>query len=392
MSKKGTLVISRDQYVRPNKGAVSRIRLSAPSLSNFMPPHLAKHGIEFIHLGSSSFEPPEFMDGQVLFCLLFAMQHFKEIVVDGSVSEDLVRNAMLLQEIWSCWRPEKYSVVPISATNVFSSRSDQSSVAAWNTIMPFSGGLDSVFTLLRNTRNEPGRFSVKSVVTALGFDMHLSRREEFKKLVRRIEPVLNDAGVSHRLVSVNSREFGDFMNWEDSHGLQIASILHQFSREFSTALIASSWSANDINIPWGSTAITDHLMSGSGFRITSDGDGFSRMNKILAVSNNEEAMRSIKVCWQGKDLSRNCGICGKCVRTRIRFAVAGFLTPPCFDQPFDPDIIDLAETGTNLSSTITFLADTVRFAKRHGRASAWINRLEVKLKKLRQKMLVNTKK
>jgi 7-cyano-7-deazaguanine synthase in queuosine biosynthesis len=378
--KRGTLVIEADQYRRKGLGVVNRLKMSGGSrLAEVMPPHLAKHGIEFIHLGRDSVPASSVMDGYVLFCLLFAMQHYDDVYVKGSLTRELLQNQRMIQEVWRSWRPDRYRVIPVTCGNIDSAGSLGGSEKRGKSAMSFSGGLDSIFTLLRHTKKTPESFDLGTAVTALGFDMHLYKRDEFSRLVKRFEPALSEIGVDHYLISINAREFGDFMDWEDSHGLQIASVLHQMDYCVSTAVIASTWLANRILVPWGSTPILDHLMSGGKLRILSDGDGFSRPEKILEVAQSKTMTSLVKVCWQGSDLSKNCGVCGKCCRTRIQFAAAGINDPSCFDQPFYPDLIDKVFLGASAQSVMALMGDTLAFMERQKEKPEWFERLKKKL-------------
>jgi exopolysaccharide biosynthesis predicted pyruvyltransferase EpsI len=75
------------------------------------------------------------------------------------------------------------------------------------------------------------------------------------------------------------------------------------------------------------------LLSGGLFRIIQDGSGWSRTDKVKVISQYATAMRCIKVCWEGVKQGENCGICEKCIRTRLNFLAVGVHNPECFDAP-----------------------------------------------------------
>ena len=111
--------------------------------------------------------------------------------------------------------------------------------------------------------------------------------------------------------------------------------MHLLSAEFSTALIGSSEPYDALVLPWGSNPVTDHLLSGGNLTIVHDGAAFSRTDKIAFLSGVPSAVQSLKVCWEGKQQGRNCGVCEKCVRTQLNFLAIGVTQPPCFDAPLD---------------------------------------------------------
>jgi hypothetical protein len=85
-------------------------------------------------------------------------------------------------------------------------------------------------------------------------------------------------------------------------------------------------------MPWGSNPVTDHLLSSKTFQIIHDGAAFSRLQKVQQIANWPEALRGLRVCWQGQQKDRNCGRCEKCIRTILNFRVLGLGLPECFEQ------------------------------------------------------------
>lgn len=93
--------------------------------------------------------------------------------------------------------------------------------------------------------------------------------------------------------------------------------------EHTDGLIASSEPYSSLLLPWGSNPITDRLMSSDSFSIVHDAAAVTRNQKVRAISTWKEATRSIRVCWQGEHMDRNCGRCEKCIRTILNFRVMG---------------------------------------------------------------------
>jgi len=108
---------------------------------------------------------------------------------------------------------------------------------------------------------------------------------------------------------------------------------------------------------WGSTPATDYLLSGRGFSIVHDGAGFSRTEKVKSLARNASARRSIKVCWEGAHQGRNCGVCEKCIRTKLNFLAVGVTFPECFDEGLsEENILGLkVQNDTQLNELKTIL-------------------------------------
>jgi hypothetical protein len=115
--------------------------------------------------------------------------------------------------------------------------------------------------------------------------------------------------------------------------------LHSYSHEFRFGVTGGGEPYDELVLPWGQNPCTDYLLSGDGFSIVHDGAAFSRTEKIAVIAKDPVATRTIKVCWDAPDLSTNCGICEKCVRTRLNFKAVGVDNPACFDGEITPGLI-----------------------------------------------------
>ena len=169
-----------------------------------------------------------------------------------------------------------------------------------------------------------------------GFDVALANcGRASASSIDRTEPVRALTGARLCIVRTNSKELR-LQKWEDSCGAQLAACLHLFSAEFSHALIGGSDAYDELWLPWGTNPVTDHLLSGGQMAIVHDGAAFCRTDKIAFLADVPAALRSLKVCWEGKDQGRNCGVCEKCVRTQINLMAVGVADAPCFDRSLDP--------------------------------------------------------
>ena len=132
-------------------------------------------------------------------------------------------------------------------------------------------------------------------------------------------------GVQLRIVRTNSKELR-LQPWQFSFGAELAACLHLFSAEFSHALIGSSEPYDALVLPWGSNPVTDHLLSGGHLTIVHDGAAFSRTDKIAFLSRFPAALKSLKVCWQGRQQGRNCGIMREMRQDALNLLAAGIAT------------------------------------------------------------------
>ncbi|MCR2801917.1 hypothetical protein QNO21_01970 [Microbacterium sp. zg-Y818] len=272
---------------------------------------------------------PDRADPFLIATLLLWMERGVNVHVRGTVSSRLLSNLDELQDIWHSWRPEKYSVVQISADQVIG---DEAATSAMGALLAFSGGLDAQYSLLRHRHGE-ARHRTSVIAAALlvhGFDVPLSQTATFDGVSQRAARVLSPLGIPLARVRSNFREIP--MLWQDAHGLGIAAALHLFSESYSVGLIASGKSYADLELPWGSSPVTDPLLSSSRMEIRNDGSGATRTEKAMLAVRHPEAVRELRVCWEGSRLDRNCGACEKCARTYWNLRVAGADHPSCFDD------------------------------------------------------------
>jgi hypothetical protein len=275
--------------------------------------------------------PPDNFDGVLCAIIMHAMAEGRDIRLYGPATADMLLNLRELQLAWSRWRPEMYRPVEIVVDSVVNGSASRTRRA----IAAFSGGVDSAFTLLRNQpqRAGPGH-QVDTVLLVHGFDVSLSNPDDLQELVERTEPIRALTGAQLRIVRTNCKDLR-LQDWLDSFGAQLAACMHLFAAEFSHALIASSESYDSLVFPLGSSPVTDHLLSGGQLAIVHDGAGFTRTDKIALLSGFPEAVKTLKVCWEGARQGRNCGVCEKCVRTQLNFLAVGVADPSCFDGPLD---------------------------------------------------------
>jgi hypothetical protein len=166
----------------------------------------------------------------------------------------------------------------------------------------------------------------------------------------------------------------------------LAGCLHQFSGAYDTALIASSEPYTALVYPLGSTPITDRLFSGDFMNVVHDGAQFTRTAKVEYLVNFPSVVNRLKVCWEGTVQHENCGVCEKCIRTRLNFVAVGKRDPGCFPDPFDASYIGKlkARNAFQLGELRTLIA----YAKSKGITEPWVDMLSQRLKLLRYRRQV----
>jgi len=107
--------------------------------------------------------------------------------------------------------------------------------------------------------------------------------------------------------------------------------------------------------------------------IVHDGAAYSRTEKAEVLLGFPFMVEGLKVCWEGHDPEKNCGLCEKCLRTRLNFAASGCNDPPCFSDAFDKRMLSglVAQSALQVSE----LEGVVRFVRRKRWSYPWLNAL-----------------
>lgn len=344
-------------------------------LDNVADPQRRSVAAYFDMVGEPDPPLPAVLDGFVFGVLFYAMRLGQDIRVHGAVSLDALRHIDLFQEAWVLWKPELYrkiQVLPETTVDLVP-RNRNDALAA------FSGGVDSIFTLLRHAGNRFGITNYplrRSVLMVHGFDVPLGRPEQLDALQRRTAPLLAELGLNVRTIRTNLKELGLQM-WEDSFMSQLACCLQNYSHEFGYALVASSEPYNALVLPWGSNPATDYLLSGSGMHIVHDGAAYSRTDKVERIATDPVATAAVKVCWEGSDTYKNCGECEKCVRTLMNFLAVGVRNPSCFERTLDTR--QIRALFLRHDGVVAELRSILAYAKRRGIKEEWVLELEKRL-------------
>ena len=271
--------------------------------------------------------PTESADMFVLASLLYWMSIGSDVHVNAVVTRETLANVEELQHVWSRWRPDRYRRIRISAEQTVDARHRSAGTA-----LAYSGGLDAQYSLLRHVWHRAGHQNRHIDVAAMvhGFDIPLGEQDNFDRSAERAASILSTVDVPLTTIRTNFREIPQ--EWQDSHALGLAAALNLLSEHQGVGLIASGKPYDLLDSPWGSSPITDHLLSTGSLEIRHDGAGASRTEKAMLFAESGPSIQHLRVCWQSAQRDKNCGRCEKCLRTYWNLRVAGVDNPSCFQE------------------------------------------------------------
>jgi hypothetical protein len=231
----------------------------------------------------------------------------------------LLENAKNLMKIWNEWYPD-LSIVKIDAD--LQDINDEMS-GDKKTVAFFSGGIDSFFTVLHN--DSTSELAIDELLLILGMDIKIENYPAFKKLYDSLQKAAQSLNRELIYLATNLRETRlSEAKWGGlSHGAILASFALALEKRYKKALISSTHASHDLQ-PWGSTPITDPLLSTGGTEIVHYGSDFTRVQKTEVVAKSDVALKTLKVCANSRS-DENCSSCSKCYRTMINFDLLGVL-------------------------------------------------------------------
>ena len=305
----------------------------------------------------------------LLALLLPAMNAGAPLEMELPLDDITVSNLMEWQEAMASWHAHALKVVAIRAPRAASPDTARPSAA----LTAFSGGVDSNFTIWRQTQNvaEPlyrKTSQLKAGLMIHGFDIPLDKPEDFERAWNGSRELLEAAGLTAYRLKTNLRESGRLpgLSWGPvSHGALLAACLACYEPWFNHILIPSTYAYAKMRVPWASNAITDPLYSSATTTYWHDGAGYTKFTKIKAIAANPLVQRHLRVCWLDDPTDRNCGKCFKCVATQVSFQLCGVERPEAFPAPYTPAQLSGMEIATEPND---WLMRTLRCeARRQGR-------------------------
>ncbi|MBY0421095.1 MAG: hypothetical protein K2Q06_02245 [Parvularculaceae bacterium] len=240
----------------------------------------------------------------------------------------------------------------------------------------FSGGVDSLFTLLRHSaqnRGDPDRSSALDV----SYAMHLFYRSDEDSAADSLRPPVQferlaaSVGASFLPIYTNIYHFDDrqYRNYSlIGHGAAFASIGHMLSGGVGCLALPSSHTYGFL-CPYGSTPELDSLYSSSALAVRNDGPLWTRVEKTAFICRSLEALAAINVCDKyAADIGyKNCSRCHKCLRTMTAIDLVGKANArdcPAFDWThYSPRAYGRVHVKSGASAETDFSTELVEAAR-----------------------------
>ncbi len=296
------------------------------------------------------------LDFAVLSLLFFAMHHDVDLHVEGALSRRLLVNLEEFQRAWVSWLPQRYQRIRISCT---AEEAASASFVGQRAVLAYSGGVDATCAMLDQLDNheEHDHYELAAAVLILGFDVGLGEAAGLAATREAARAMTTAVGVPLSIVRTDIRARLSH-EWPDEFGAAVAACLSVFAPVAQAGLIASDGDYQFDNAAHGSNMITNPMMSGDGFRIVTVLNALTRTERVARVAAEPAIVDHLRVCWEGKEHGWNCGVCEKCMRTRLNFLAVGAPVPASLSPA--PAVRDILGIVAKDSRKIDYLAEILR--------------------------------
>lgn len=268
--------------------------------------------------------------------LPLAMARNKNLFVLGKGDPLLACNLNALSKVWETWLPEMFSEVEVRFRDEFvpaESASDKDLVL-------YSGGVDSTYNVLKRIKNE----REQDLLTVHGMDYRYEDRVRFDGLIEKVKALASVSCDKHYLIHTDAYDaYADCgIRGGVGHVFVLASMLFLFESRYRSGEIAADCSrVGEYHFwPWGTNSVTNELFAGSAFRLVTADQSIDRIQKMELLAGDDAALSSLSVCKDYSFRPNNCGVCSKCMRTKLHFQASLGYVPPMFSNNEE-----LGETG-----------------------------------------------
>jgi hypothetical protein len=264
------------------------------------------------------------LDAWLLWMLPHAFVAGSDLVLEGEVSPELLRNAHDIMGVWSSWWPEHRPV------RIHAAAATDDETAGDRQGLMFTAGVDSFYTLFhhdRMAREQPEcrMRPVDDLVYVWGYDIPLFKPEAFEEKAATLRAIAEPTGKALLAFATNYRQLDlplDRRQWGPmQHGPALGGMAAFLGRRWRGFLIAAT---EHYGAPgaWGSSPLVDHHFSTGRTQVRHHGAWADRYEKMKLLAEHDVAFEHLSVCW-GRGSARNCSRCEKCFRTMLVYDLLG---------------------------------------------------------------------
>lgn len=297
--------------------------------------------------------------------LPIAMRTGKNLLINGAGTPTTTRNAQMLSRVWESWMPTHFRSVEVG----FQKLIERPGATPRKELCFFSGGVDSTHALLRRVSDGMQR----DLLTVHGMEYKPGDEARFQAFREHTTAFSSKVTDTHIIAKTNAYTTYDkyhinLPGIHITHIFALTGIGFLFSENYDRIAIAADYRQDQqfISHPWGSNSVTNrHFSDGQTSLFTYD-DDLTRSEKMPLISSSTTALSSLTFCTDYKSRPKNCGVCQKCVRTKLMFMSTTGSVPDIFlENSISQDWYLEFDTKKNYQRA--FLIDVLHSAQAAGR-------------------------
>ena len=264
------------------------------------------------------------LDAWLLWLLPHAVEAGCDLVLDGNISPELLRNAHDLMGVWGSWWPARKPV------RILAAPAADDEAAGERQGLVFTGGVESFYTLFHHDRMalkqpECGMRPVDDLVYVWGYEIPIFKPSAFEEKVAALRGIAERTGKTLLTCATNYRQLDlplDRAEWGPIlHGPAFGGMAAFLGRRWQEVLLATP-EQHAAPRPWGSSPVVTPYLSTGRTRLRHHGAGADFYEKMQLLSDEDVAFENLHVCW-GRWSATNCSRCESCFRTMLVYDLLG---------------------------------------------------------------------
>jgi hypothetical protein len=283
---------------------------------------------------------------------LAAVNGEARVRIEGRPCPMLVEGLRTVHAWWESWGGMPGDA---PAIETLTQGRSQSSTGARRAACCLSGGVDGLHMLMRNRRiyrkDDPAY--IRDALLIHGFDIGKrardAERQRFRMATERLQPLAAETGVRLIPCRTNLRHLPtkpDF--WTHRQNVAaLAAVGHAATVGPRFLFIAGAYHLSN-PVPMGSHPAVDGLFSSQRLTLIHEGARFSRVDKVRELATWPAALETLRVCPANVGNQANCGVCEKCLGTRLELLAAGIEETAAFGPSLTP--VELWEAAVPIPS------------------------------------------
>lgn len=286
-----------------------------------------------------------------------AIRNNWDVQTDLPITYEAAAAVRAVSDILDTWRVRRCYPVRFQFNNLVRTAA---SPKKRHGLICLSGGVDSTWAALEKA--DQGLISHGVLIA--GADYPSRYHPGFVDLEKRVQKIAEDIGIQPIIAETTIRSFK--LYWPISHVFVLAMVLSFHSSLFGCGYIAADFTlAQEFGYhPWGNCRPLVDALGQTDFTIEQAGQLIGRTEKLASILKAKpELMQHISVCYSYKGSGENCGVCEKCIRTKLNLAASNlpytqyFLKNTTLESQVSK--LPLPKTQAGLRRHMVFLKDVL---------------------------------